>query len=520
MKRRLTACLLAGALLVSGSVGLTQAAVGSDSSTLRNAVTVEGILEHLEALDAIAAANDNTRVDDSPGFEASVDYVIERLAAAGYGVQLQPFEFDAFVSHNTTLERISPQPRVYVEGFNEDFVVSEFSPSGNVTAPVTPVDVVVPIGSNPPGTSTSGCEAADFASFPPGTIALLQRGTCNFSVKAENAEAAGAVGVLLFNEGQPNIPDDDRVGVINATLGEPGVVAIPVFDTSYANGAELVELSRNSGPVTLHMQTTAEFKTFHSTNVIAETASGRADRVVLLGAHLDSVTEGPGINDNGSGAATILEIAEAIADEGIAPRNKIRFAFWGGEEFGLLGAQYYVDTATNQELNRIAVNLNFDMVASPNYVRFLYDGDGSTTGAKGPSGSGNIEKVFTDYFASVGLASEPTAFDGRSDYGPFIAVGIPAGGLFTGAEDIKTAEEADIYGGVAGEPYDECYHSACDTIENVNVTALDQMSDAAAHATWAFAFTTSSPNGTQKASAKAMEAGLAKLLWRGNHRQR
>ena len=520
MKRRLTACLLAGALLVSGSVGLTQAAVGSDSSTLRDAVTVDGIVEHLEALDAIGAANDNTRVDDTPGFVQSVDYVVERLTAAGYDVELQPFTFDAFISSNTTLARLSPNPRTYVEGFNKDFGVSEFSPSGNVTAVVTPVDVVVPIGTNPPGTSTSGCEGADFVGFPAGTIALLQRGTCNFSVKAENAEAAGAVGVLLFNEGQPDIPGDDRVGVINATLGEPGVVQIPVFDTTYANGAELVQLTRDSGPVTLHMQTTAEFKTFESTNVIAETAGGRPDRVVLLGAHLDSVAEGPGINDNGSGTATILEIAEAVADLGVEPRNKIRFAFWGGEEFGLLGAAHYVETATNQDLKKIAVNLNFDMVGSPNYVRFVYDGDGSATGTKGPSGSGNIEQVFNDYFDSVGLETEPTAFDGRSDYGPFIAVGIPAGGLFSGAEDIKTDEEEAIYGGTAGEPYDECYHSACDTIDNVDLEAVDQMSDAAADATWAFAFTTSSINGTSKASAKAMEAGLDKLLWRGNHRQR
>ena len=146
-------------------------------------------------------------------------------------------------------------------------------------------------------------------------------------------------------------------------------------------------------------------------------------------------------------------------------------------------------------------------------MRFVYDGDGSATGAKGPSGSGNIESVFTDYFASQGLASEPTAFDGRSDYGPFIAAGIPAGGLFSGAEDEKTAAQAAIYGGIAGDAYDECYHSACDTIDNVDETVLDQMADAAAHATVTFAMTTSSPNGTSKASAKAMEANLAKLLY-------
>ena len=522
MQRRLSACLLATALLVAGPMSLVRAAVPNDSSALRDGVTVDGMLEHLEALEAIGAANGNTRVDDTPGYEESVDYVVERLTAAGYAVQEQDFTFDAFISEDTALERISPDPRVYIEGFLNDFGVSEFSASGDVTAAITPVDVVVPIGANPPSTSNSGCEAGDFGGFPAGNIALIQRGTCAFADKAINAEAAGAAGVLLFNEGQPDIPGDDRVGVINATLGEPGLVNIPVFDTTYAIGAELVELTRlpNAVPVVLHMQTTAEFKTFHTANVLAETSGGRADRTVLLGAHLDSVAEGPGINDNGSGVATVLEIAQQIAELDLQPRNKVRFAFWGGEEFGLLGAEHYVATASARDLKNIAVNLNFDMVGSPNYVRFVYDGDGSATGAKGPSGSGNVEKVFDEYFASQGLATEPTAFDGRSDYGPFIAVGIPAGGLFTGAEGIKTADEAAIYGGDAGVAYDVCYHAACDTIDNVNLTALDEMADAAAHATWSFAQTTSAVNGTSKASAKNLESGLDALLWRGNHRQR
>jgi Zn-dependent M28 family amino/carboxypeptidase len=145
-------------------------------------------------------------------------------------------------------------------------------------------------------------------------------------------------------------------------------------------------------------------------------------------------SEGPGINDNGSGSAAILEIAEQMSELGIEPTNRVRFAWWGGEEFGLLGSEHYVSNLTTRELKDIAVNLNFDMVASPNFVRFVYDGDGSGTGTKGPNGSGNVEQVFLDYFAQQNLPTEPTAFDGRSDYGPFIDRGIPAGGLFTGAE--------------------------------------------------------------------------------------
>jgi Zn-dependent M28 family amino/carboxypeptidase len=164
----------------------------------------------------------------------------------------------------------------------------------------------------------------------------------------------------------------------------------------------------------------------------------------------------------------------------------------------LLGSQFYVDNLSKREIKNIALNLNFDMIGSPNFVRFIYDGDGSETALKGPNGSARIEDVFINYFAEIGLATEPTAFDGRSDYGPFIAVGIPAGGLFTGAEEIKTEEEAAIYGGTAGDQYDPCYHLACDTFDNISEEALDQMSDAAAHAILTFAETTSAVNGADK----------------------
>jgi Zn-dependent M28 family amino/carboxypeptidase len=156
--------------------------------------------------------------------------------------------------------------------------------------------------------------------------------------------------------------------------------------------------------------------------------------------------------------------------------------WYGAEELGLVGSTYYVNNLSEAEQSNIMAMLNFDMVGSPNFVRFVYDGDGSDTSPAGPAGSGFIEKVFVDYFDSQGLASDPTQFSGRSDYGPFIAVGIPAGGLFTGAEGIKTAEQAAVYGGTAGVAYDPCYHQACDTFANNNDTGLDQMSDAAAHA--------------------------------------
>ncbi len=222
--------------------------------------------------------------------------------------------------------------------------------------------------------------------------------------------------------------------------------------------------------------------------------------------HLDSVPQGPGIQDNGSGSAAILEIALQMADLGIEPENQVRFAWWGAEESGLLGSEYYVANLSKREIKNISLNLNFDMIGSPNFVRFVYDGDGSATPLAGPNGSGNIEQVFLDYFAEQGLPVEPTAFSGRSDYGPFIEVGIPAGGLFTGAEGIKTNAQAAIYGGTAGDQYDPCYHLACDTFANISLEALDQMSDAAAHSVMTFAMTTSEVNGTDKGKGVGMNA--------------
>jgi len=481
-------------------------AVGVDTSALRAAVTVGGIMGHENALQAIADANDGTRAIETPGFDDSVDYVVGALQAAGYKPTVQAFSFSLFtdITPPVFARTSDPQPqKTYANGFDGDFLTMEWSGNGDVTAQLEPVG---PFVLPPTGGSASGCTAADFATFTPGHVALMQRGTCAFRVKVDNAVAAGASGVVIFNEGNV-VPDDDRVGVLNGTLDPPATpAAIPVIGTSFAVGDELYQLATTTG-ATVHLKVNAGLVTRNSRNVIADTAGGRADRTVVLGAHLDSVPAGPGINDNGSGTATILEIAEAMAQLKVNPVNRVRFAFWGAEEEGLIGSQAYVDSLTKSDLKKIMLNLNFDMVGSPNFVRFVYDGDGSAFGADGPNGSGMIESVFTDYFRSLAtpLATAPTEFDGRSDYQAFINAGIPAGGLFSGAEGIKTAAEAAIYGGTAGDPYDACYHQACDTNKNLNTTALDQMSDAAAHATLVFAMTKSSVNGTDKASNQAKD---------------
>jgi Zn-dependent M28 family amino/carboxypeptidase len=465
------------ALLIVVTIGALLAALApptfaadlAESKGFRKGVTLAGIREHQAAFQEIADDNDDTRSSGTPGYEASANYVRDRLEAAGYDVTLQPFPF-AFYRQlaPSVFQRTAPDPVTYVEGASADYTPMTYSGSGNVTADVQ--HVVAGAGSLGPG-----CIAGDFAGFVAGRIALIQRGACPFKDKAINAQNAGASAVVIYN---------NVAGPLNGTLGSPGQ-NIPVLGTLQAIGTDTVT-RLGSGPVTFHIETTTDSDTRTTWNVIAETTSGDPNRVVVVGAHLDSVLPGPGINDNGSGSAAILEIAEVFAAQNREARNKLRFMWYGAEEFNLLGSAFYVNSLSQAERDKIMAMVNFDMVGSPNYVRFVYDGDNSAFpvgpgAAEGPPGSAYLETLFVDYFNAVGLASDPTPFSGRSDYGPFIAVGIPAGGLFTGAEGIKTAAQAATYGGTAGIAYDPCYHQACDTFANNSNTGLDQMSDAAAH---------------------------------------
>jgi len=450
----------------------------TDTKGFRKGVTLAGIREHQAAFQSFANANGGNRLATFAGHDASAQYVYDRAVAAGYDVHFQEFTF-LLVSDRTppVLQQVSPTAKTYVDG--PDFQSMQYSGSGDVTAAVTAVDLNLPST----GGSTSGCEAADFAGFPAGTIALMQRGTCTFRAKAENALVAGAAGVIIFNEGN----DPGRVAVLSGTLAPPPF-SLPAVGTTFALGLEL-NGGVNNGPtgVVAHLKTDTIAENRTTRNVIAETPGGDPNHVIVMGAHLDSVSRGPGINDNGSGSATILEVAEVFAEQGRVPRNKLRFAWWSGEEEGLIGSTFYVNSLSQAEKDAIELNLNFDMIGSPNFVRFVYDGNNSAGGGTvGPAGSGAIEQVFLDYFASQNLPNEPTPFNGRSDYGPFIAAGIPAGGLFTGAEGVKTAAQVATYGGTAGAQYDPCYHLACDTFANNSNTALDQMSDAVAHAVLLF----------------------------------
>ncbi|HYJ67913.1 MAG TPA: M28 family metallopeptidase [Nocardioidaceae bacterium] len=441
---------------------------------LLECVTLEGTLEHEEALQAIADENDGIRDSGSSGYDASAAYVEERMRAAGYVVTSQTFDIVRFRELGpSALQQVAPGTVTYVQ--DTDFSVTPHSDPGDVTADVTPVDLALGIGN----ASTSGCEAADFMGFPVGNIALIQRGTCTFEQKGENAAAAGAVGVLFFNQG--NTDGDDRQGVPAVTLGNGYTGGIPALSTTYDRGVEFAGISG----LRMRLFSNVDRVPATTSNVIAESRHGDPHNVIMAGAHLDSVPEGPGINDNGSGTSSLIEVAEQMAKLSLS--NKLRFAWWGAEEGGLVGSTHYVDTLSESQRADIEMYLNFDMVASPNYGLFVYDGDGSAFGTAGPDGSDEIEALFERYYADRDIPSEPTPFNGRSDYLEFINNDIPAGGLFTGAEVMKTAAQVAKWGGQANVAFDPCYHSACDTIDNVSHDALRINADAIAYVTYLYA---------------------------------
>ncbi len=401
------------------------ACVGRTNNTIEKlleCVTVDGVRQHLAAFQASADANGGTRAAGTGGYDDSVQYVTDTLEAAGYTVTLDEFDFQ--FTPPAVLQQVAPIAATYETGA---FTGTGY---GTVTAAVTGVDLNLAPPRDP---VTSGCEAADFAGFPAGHIALLQRGTCTYAVKTLNAEAAGASAVIIFNQGNTPL----REGLIVGTL-LPSAVTIPVVGASFADGVAL------SQPGSTALVDVDPPESRPQVNVIAELPGRTDDKVVMLGAHLDSVQAGPGIQDK-----------------------------------------------------KISLYLNFDMIASPNYVYFIYDGnDSDGVGAgPGPAGSAQIEALFESFYRSRGLPFKGTDFSGRSDYGPFIAEGIPAGGLFTGAEGVKTPEEAALWGGTAGVSYDPCYHLACDTIANVNNQALDVDSDAAATAVLTYAMNLQSIGG-------------------------
>ncbi|GLZ40671.1 M28 family metallopeptidase [Actinokineospora sp. NBRC 105648] len=448
-------------------------------------VTGAGVNRHLIALQRIADKNAGTRAAGTPGHVQSAEYVEQKLVEAGFDVTRNAFPF----TFTQTLAE-----KLVVAGKTVPISIMTYSlstPTGGITAPL----VVVPADATP------GCEAADYVGVT-GKIALVQRGACPFAQKQQAAFDAGAVGVVVYN----NVD-----GPLTGTLSDPAAAKLPIGGVTKADGEALVAAS-NGASTTLELRALREDRT--SYNVIAQTKTGRKNNVVMAGSHLDSVVAGPGLNDNGSGSAALLETAIQL---GGSPKvnNAVRFAWWSAEELGLVGSKKYVQGLPFEQQLDIALYLNFDMIASPNTGYFVYDGDNSDgVGAgEGPYGSAQIEAAFVNFLGATGTQTEGSDFTGRSDYGEFIANGIPSGGLFTGAEGVKTQAQADKWGGQAGVAYDKCYHAKCDNLGNLDRVALDRNSDAIAWVVGTYAISTEEINGVppRDLRAKARVAAKSKM---------
>ncbi|TPX16536.1 uncharacterized protein E0L32_003830 [Thyridium curvatum] len=320
-----------------------------------------------------------------------------------------------------------------------------------------------------------GCEAANYPASVKGNIALVRRGTCPFGTKSKLAGQAGAKAAVVYNF------EDDGV---SGTLGTPSPDHVATFGISGKEAEPILRDLKKGKTVDAIAYIDAEIKTIYTDNIIAQTVEGDQENCVMLGGHSDSVAAGPGINDDGSGSLTVLEVAKQLTHFRV--NNCVRFAWWAGEEEGLLGSDYYVAQLTPGENRKIRLFMDYDMMGSPNFAYQIYDARNDVN----PVGSQELRDLYVDWYKAHGLNYTFIPFDGRSDYDAFIKHGIPGGGIATGAEGIKTKQEQEMFGGVAGEWYDKNYHQIGDDVSNVNLTAWEVNTKLVAHsvATYALSF--------------------------------
>lgn len=461
---------VAFAVLVGGCLSAPQpvADLGRD---LADKIGVDGMFGHLRKLAEIADANEGSRADGTPGYDASVDYVVQTLRDKGFDVSTPEFE---------RLVVTSPgKPTLSVSGR---------------TLPVDQASLLTPTRKGGLRAVTArpqkpaGCVAADYGTKSVvNAIAVVDDTGCSIVAKQNTAAAEGAVGLLVVSDGAT--PRDLFPRGYYQALKMP----VAVIDAS-GDAA----LRRTTAPVLLTLN--AEAAMAKSRNVLAQTKTGDTHNVVVAGAHLDSFVESPGINDDGTGVAALLETAAAL---GAQPQiaNAVRFAFWGAEESVLAGSTKYVQGLDDDQLDDIALYLNFDMLGSPNAGYFTYDGDQSGQANPAvpadtvPAGSGGIERTLAGFLNLAGVRPADMPLGIASDYSPFMDAGVPVGGVTTGAAQRKTELQARLWGGVSGVAFDRNYHLPGDTVDNVNRDALAVTGPAAAYAVGTYAQSIEGVNG-------------------------
>ncbi|ATY59352.1 aminopeptidase Y precursor [Cordyceps militaris] len=462
-----------------------------DSQKLQDLVRIENLSKRADELYQIARLsepdfNRPTRVIGSKGHEGTIKYIIDTLHSLGtyYTVSTQTF------------------PVVTSTVYESHLVVGDA-----VYADATPFSRTPPTKGNEPVhgplvlAAGTGCAAGDYPAAAKGGIVLVQRGECAFGTKSELAGAAGAKAAIIYNT------DDEDV---SGTLGDPTPHQVATFGITHSRGAALARRLVAGERIDAIAYIDAAVETVHTKNVIAQTTAGDGDNCVVLGGHSDSVEAGPGINDDGSGSLSLLEIAVQLTRFKV--RNCVRFAWWSAEEEGLIGSTFYANSLSPAENQKVRVFVDLDMLASPNYAYQVYN----ATNAANPAGSEELRDLVVDWYTSHGLNHTFSQFDGRSDYVGFIDNGIPAGGWSTGAEGVKTPHEVALFGGVAGEWYDKNYHQIGDDVSNLNLEAWETNTKLIAHtvATYARSFD-GFPKRKQVATTSADKSAASHFKYRG-----
>jgi len=417
-----------------------------DSQSLQDTITAENLLKRAKKLYQIAKLGEDeynhpTRVIGGHGHVGTLAYIWATLQELGdyYDISRQPFP--AVSGH------VSEARLIIGNDVPRSASAMSLSPPTKRKQPVRGDLVLV---------EHHGCDAADFPALVEGNIAFILRGDCPFGQKSELAGRAGAIGAVVYN---------NEPGSVHGTLGTPSPDHVATFGLSQEEAAPVLETLKAGSSVDCIAYMDSEVNIIRTTNILAQTKGGDPDNCVMLGGHSDSVSEGPGINDDGSGSMSILEVATQLVNFDV--NNCVRFAWWSGEEEGLLGSDYYVAMLPAEENLKIRLFMDYDMMASPNFAYQIYDANDY----ENPSGSGVLKDLYVKWYEEQGLNYTFIPFDGRSDYDGFIRHGIPGGGIATGAEGIKTHKEEKMFGGTAGEWYDPCYHQLCDDVGNLNMTA-------------------------------------------------
>ncbi|KAJ3105183.1 hypothetical protein HDU96_008667 [Phlyctochytrium bullatum] len=464
------------------------------------------VIEHLKNLEKIA--NDPSHGGSrstTRGYNASAEYVVGFLKNhTDYNVWTQPV---------TVIDQRDRAPPVLI-AFSKEKVNGVFEKKSSAYAPG--VDVASFRGSGSGSLEESlafhvvGCDPVVdlgvFAKFEK-AIAVVGYSSApgravdpkcvNYCSRAAAAVKAGAAGVVFYPSpvayGYPRpLPPFPRGRCTEDDYAALG--SVPVVGLSQNAGFDLLQRVVAPEGLRLTLKTNTKLEPVTVVNVLAETHEGNDESVVFFTSHLDSVPAGPGVNDDGSGSAATLELAHAFYRSGLSKKTvqKLRFGWWCAEETGLEGSRYYVEDLYEHDrdaLYRIKLNIDTDMIASPNYVRGVWDGRGLDDPELKKS-AGVIQGIIEGYFKSKGLPTVPFTFNGRSDFVAFLNKGIPAGGVITGEDEIKTPEEAELFGGIAGMVLDPCYHQKCDTVESLRgpgVTVLGQNLAALAHTLERFA---------------------------------